>query len=334
MRALSISGLLFLLWMLAVHNLEQFHRTLALSPLAIGLPLTVAMAVLLIPSLRRLSLFSLVAASGAMLLALKAWLAGPGEGIDIPVAVTELTVMAVTLLLASRFGRSLDSLRNSLAGIVLSHVHERSLPFETGQTEIYREIRRARLHGRPLALMVVAPTNADSVAVRDRIAEEIARNMARDYLTARLAGLLSSGMTGCEIITQRDGRFIVLLPETTRDAAAATVARLGNAAKEELGVELEFGYSLFPDEEVSFVGLLEHAEENVRRTRPHALRGAVRGRGHDGMGRQPRRAAGEILRHSARQHVQTARPSAHDGDATEGQDAHADPERIAATEQG
>jgi len=270
MRQLRFSGAVFLLWVLALYNAEQIHHTLVLSPVVVGWAVALAAAIVCIPGLHKRPLFWLLLLAGVPMVIAQVYLVRSGVSLDIPLSLTELTAVAVTLILARQVARSHQALRDSLAGIVLGHFGERALPFESGQAEIYREIRRARLHDRPAALLVVAPANAGSPAVGDRVTAEIARAMSRDYLNARLAGMLASAMTGCETITQRDGRFIVLLPETDREAAAKIVDTLRAVARAELDLELKFGYSLFPEEEVSFVGLLERAQQKAGVSRDQA----------------------------------------------------------------
>jgi hypothetical protein len=58
---------------------------------------------------------------------------------------------------------------------------------------------------------------------------------------------------------------VIVLPEINRESVAEVIQRLESAAKENLGLELSFGVSTFPDEEVTFEKLLECAETEMWR---------------------------------------------------------------------
>ena len=83
---------------------------------------------------------------------------------------------------------------------------------------------------------------------------------------ARMAEVLSEEMKDCSIITRRNGHFITLLPETDRGEAHELMDTLKMAAKEKLGVDLRMGLSCFPDDEITFVHLLERAEDDMNGT--------------------------------------------------------------------
>lgn len=254
----------FIVWIFALHNADALFQSNVLTPLIGGLAAAATVAIILIPRLHKISPAWLLAVLAGVVLLVKLWAQYPIGGAGFPVTVIELCILGITVILARRIGRSLEDFRTSLIGTMLRHVHQRSRPFESGQAEMYREIRRARRHRRPLALMVISPSG-DTVEVSlDRFVKQVADDVARDYMTARIAEFLSQQMTDCDVLTQRGGHFVVLLPEAGRKKAVQIARRLEAAAKDKLGLDLKLGLSTFPDEEITFVGLLERAERDLQ----------------------------------------------------------------------
>jgi GGDEF domain-containing protein len=187
--------------------------------------------------------------------------AGPG----LPITVTESCALAVTILLARWVAATFEALRMAVFGNLLSDLSSRAHAFEAGQSELYREVRRARSFERPLAFLAVAPTLGSFEAAKDRFTEEVMLRMQRQYVSARVADLLSRRLKDCDVIALRNGHFIAALPETDGDMARTVSQQLQTEARKELGIELSVGVCACPDEEATFVGLLERAEEEMRR---------------------------------------------------------------------
>jgi hypothetical protein len=125
---------------------------------------------------------------------------------------------------------------------------------------MYREVRRARNYRRPLALLAISTSGDDHDAPLNHFIEEVQRERVREYVAARIAHLLSNEMKDCDIITRRNAHFVVLVPEVSHSEAAALLKKLEATAKEKLGFDLKTGLATFPDQEVTFEGLVQRAE--------------------------------------------------------------------------
>jgi len=263
MRELRFRYAILLIWLLVLYYsgslIESTGMTAMIGPLAAA----TALLLMIVPQLHRMSLGRLLLLSAGVLLLTKVWLKDPLGGSAFSSTVTQMCVLAVTVVLAHRLGRSLDEFRASVGRAMLARINDRSLSFFSGQAEMYRELRRARLHHRPLSLMVVSPRQQSVRVSFDRFLKEAARDFAREYATARIAEFLSTETKDCDVVARRDDHFLVLLPETDREKARQAARRLERSAREKLGVGLDFGCAVFPDDEITFVGLLERAEADA-----------------------------------------------------------------------
>ncbi|WP_203328861.1 GGDEF domain-containing protein [Candidatus Laterigemmans baculatus] len=264
MRKLRMWFALFFCWLFVLYNIERLHAPINIASFVYVLAALLAAAVVVFPPLQRLPAVGVVAAVTPLVVGLKFQLGYPITGVALPITVTELAATALTVVLAQQFGRSLDELRLAAIATLLTHLHDNTRPFEQGQAEIYREIRRARVHGRPLALLAIS-ADADSLdRSLDQLTASMQRDCIRNYAHAKIAELLTRELNSCEIITHQGKHFLTVVPEAGRESARALADRLKAAARERLGLDLAIGTSLFPEEEITFVKLMERAESQMR----------------------------------------------------------------------
>lgn len=246
-------------WIFVLHYADDFSDSVSLTPFTAPVAATLALTIVLIPRVTRIPLHWLLPVLLPVFLVIKSRL-GYSLGIEDALSTSlELCILGITLVLARAVGENLLDLRNSLVTTLVGRVEERPSPFDTGQRDIHREIRRARSHQRRLTLMTVRPKHLDKVAV-DRFAKQVADKISREYIAARLAQFLTAQTSDFDILVQRDGHFVILMPETGRHEADGLVQKIQAAAKLQLGLELELRSSVFPDEETTLVGLLECVE--------------------------------------------------------------------------
>lgn len=248
-------------WMFAFYNIERLHEPINLASFVYPLATAVALPIILVRWFHQRPAWSLLAALIPIVLLCKAALGYDLAGAALPLTVTELCAVALTVLLAHQIGRSLEDFYEAVATAVCVRWTDRALPFTEGQAEIYREIRRARRFHRPLTLLTVSATRQSLELSLNRLIEEVQQLTVRQYAMARIGDLLAAETKDCDIITYRDGEFVALLPETQPGQVAELSERLAQAALEKLGIQLKIGASSFPDEEVTFVELLQRAEE-------------------------------------------------------------------------
>ncbi len=177
--------------------------------------------------------------------------------------MTELAILGVTLCLARKTAWNVLRFEEAAVEVITADLTRRAMPFEQGQEEMYREVRRARQFERPLAVVSLRPTKASKAASVPRFLQEAQRESVERYVNARLADLLTRETGDCDVVTYSDGQFVLLLTEASRDRAEEVVRRLAQQAQEELGLSLHTGIASFPDEEVTFSGLVSRAMDDL-----------------------------------------------------------------------
>ena len=191
---------------------------------------------------------------------------GLGEsivGVYFPAAAAELCVLGITLILARKIAWNVLRFEEAAVDIMTAQLADAALPFEEGQCEMYREIRRARQFERPLALVTLAPSDSNDGASIHRLLQQVQRDTLQRYVDAQLADLLIHETCDCDVITHARKHFVILLTESNRDRAEEVAHRLRKQVKETLGLALKTGIATFPDEEVTFSGLLERSKADM-----------------------------------------------------------------------
>ncbi|MEX2137774.1 MAG: hypothetical protein WD894_00820 [Pirellulales bacterium] len=260
----------FTAWLFVLCSALQLPDSIQLAPLTSMLAAVCGLAVLLIPPLVSFQALYLLSPAAVLFLVLKYSLGYSLGGAALPVTLIEYSAIAVTILLAQWVARGFEELRTAVFCNMVGDLVNRTQVFGSGQGELYREVRRARQFERPLAFLAITAAPGAIETAKDRFTAEVMKRMLGQYAAARIADLLSRRLKDCDVIARRNGHFVAALPETDRDAAIAVSRRLRKEARQELGIELTVGFCTCPDEEATFIGLLDRAEENMRRANDFA----------------------------------------------------------------
>lgn len=266
MKTLRYWLILICLWFFFFYNIERLGEPINIASFVYVYALICAVIVILVRPLWRTSLYWSFTMAMPPFFILKILLNYEIGGSNLPITITEICAIGLSIILSGQMSRRLEELQDAVNSLTLGHLKQDTQPFEDGQGQIYREVRRARQYKRPVALLSVMPTEETKQMQLNRFIEEAQREILDAYVSARVANLLVEQLKDYDVITQRDHHFIVLLPETDHDKVAEIMDRLKRAARERLGLEFKIGLSTFPDEAVTFERLLEQAEARMNQT--------------------------------------------------------------------
>jgi GGDEF domain-containing protein len=180
-------------------------------------------------------------------------------GAALPVTVTEVGVIAITTILASWVGNAMSEFEHAIAHITIGPV---SVPLETSSTsqaELYREIRRARHHQRPLSIIALGIEEGSIQVVLDRLVKETQGRMMKRYVLADVARTLCSELEDYNLIAHSDDCFLILLPEMSSDEMGPVIDRLRTVVHDQVGITPKFGTASFPESATTFESLVDIA---------------------------------------------------------------------------
>ena len=176
----------------------------------------------------------------------------------------EIMAVVVTALLAYWLGKAMNEFEHAVSQISIGRFDRLPALDATGQGFIYREVRRARNHQRPLALMAIRVNERSLKLTLDRMVQEIQLAMMKQYKLSGLSKTLCKELEDCAIILQQEDHFIIALPETKPEEVPVIIDRLRKKAADLFGVELEIGAATLPKDSFTFEGLIDKATMEMR----------------------------------------------------------------------
>ncbi len=225
--------------------------------------LVVSAAILIVPALRRIHTAWLLGVSFPVFCALEL-LRGPLDLASAGRSLIAFIGAAITIALAARLAHRLTLAEDALGQLAIDTARETAAPFSRTQGEMFREVRRARRHERPLSLLAVSARGSQPPPALAQLLDEALRESLDRFVGLKVGALLDEQTAGSAVIADRDGHFLVLLPEAERQEAERVVERLGQVAADRHGIALRFGIASFPHQELTFDKLLETAETELR----------------------------------------------------------------------
>jgi GGDEF domain-containing protein len=250
---------MLVIWLFLFYNIERLSKPIDIAGVAYSFVPVVAVLTLSIPRLRQIPLWMHLVVPIPIFLVLKAWLGFPVWGLAMPLTVTEICVIAITIILSRWVSNGMDEFENAIAHITIGQIDTQVEPFSTGQAEMYREIRRARHYQRPLALLAVGVEEKSIQVVLDRMVQEVQQAMMKRYVLSDIAKTLCQKLEDYNVIAQTNSHFLILLPEVSSDQLAELAGRLHQAVSEQVGATLQIGTASFPDDAVTFESLVDRA---------------------------------------------------------------------------
>jgi len=259
MKRMRFLVTMLIIWLLFFFSIERLGEPINISRVAYPFAPMMAVLTILVSRLRKVPLWALLGVPIPVLLVLKAWAGYRVWGTALPLTVTEISVIAVTTILARQVSNGVSEFESAIAHITIGQVGKLPEPFSTGQGEMYREVRRARHHQRPLTLMAIGIEKESIQVALDRLVQEVQQAMMKQYVVSGVAKTLCNELEDYNTIARRNEHFLVLLPEVTSEQLSGLIERLRKTVSEQVGVILQIGTASFPEDAVTFESLVERA---------------------------------------------------------------------------
>jgi len=254
------------LWLAVFYNLERWNEPINISSFVYVYTLIIVVAVLLVRWLQQVPIYWVFLIALPPYFLLKILLGYEIGGSNLPITVTEISAIGVTILLARQVGHRVYELQEAVLELTIGRLGNGARMFDVYQGQIYQEIRRARRYDRSAALIAVSATDESMKLSLSRFIKDAQREIAKRYVNARMADLMVKELDDFDIVAEKDDYFIVLLPELSRKSLPEIIDNLQGAFNENLGLDTRIGVSIFPDEAVTLESLIDKAVEAMDQT--------------------------------------------------------------------
>ncbi len=151
-----------------------------------------------------------------------------------------------------------------LTDVTIDLVGKLPATLATGQGEMYREVRRARTHQRPLSLMALSIEEKALQNTLPRILVETQQAMRKQLALAGIVKMLDEELEDYHIIARQNNHFIVLLPEMGEKDLATLEKHLHEVASIRLGITLKTGACSLSDNVLTLERLVQEATATMQ----------------------------------------------------------------------
>lgn len=265
MKRIRFLVAILIIWLFLFFNIERLSSPIDITDVAYTFVPFVVTFIILVPLLRRVPLWALLAASALVFLLLKAWLKSRVWGSSLPLTVTEICIIAVAIILARWVSNGIGEFERAIAHITIGYNNGLPESFSEGQAEMYQELKRARYYQRPLTMLAIGIEDVSIQVALDRIVREAQQAMMKRYVMSDIAKTLCDELEDYNIIAQNNNHFLVLLPEVTAGQLPDLSNQLCETLYEQTMVTPRIGAASFPDDAVTFDDLVEKAIEAMKR---------------------------------------------------------------------
>lgn len=274
MRKLKLNLIILLVYLTLVYNLERLEWKAGIDGVGVHtfvymLVIGAIVIVFLLSRAHRFSIFAHLFTWSFAYFALRLTIFNDGPvfgGFTTYVTVTELAILLIAIALAYQCALHIDKFESFIDEVYLP-VHERRIrQVQSAKEEINIEFIRSRRHQHPLTLLALSPDIKKAGADIKIAVEEIQRHMVDRFIKASVAKIITTEARRTDmIISQGDDEngFFVLCPETKGDDTVVLAERIRAAAKEHLGIVVNYGIASFPDEALTYEELVKRAEQHL-----------------------------------------------------------------------
>lgn len=273
MKRMKIALIGLLVGLTLFFNIERldFNQASSINIQAFVYPLGVAavIAIIVFPVFSRISFFYTLTIWIGLYSSLKLLTFNDRPlfgGINTYLTITEACLIAVLVVLAHQVGRVLYDYLSAVEFVALASGGSKIPPLEEGIDRVYAEINRSRHYNRAMSVIVASMETKEMQFELPRLLVESQEKILQTYLTARLAKTLKAELRRMDIILEdkKNHRVIVISPEIDDRGSSALLERLNAIVDRQMGIQIHFGAATFPNKALTFEGLVQEAELDMK----------------------------------------------------------------------
>jgi GGDEF domain-containing protein len=259
MKRLRIRVIILIIWLILFYMLTIYWQALSVSPFTHFFVLIITIAMLITPEIRRKNIWWVLAVPVVAFIGIKAVLEPPLLGAALAITAMESTAILLTTLLLLWVREATHEFEHVVKHLTIGQLEKITETAVEGKSMLYREVRRARNHQRPLSLLAIAIDEKSIKESMEKIVQEAQHSILRQFALASVSKSLCGKLEDCDIVVQSNDHFLVVLPETKAEDLPGLIERLRKLVAEEVGVDIKIGTASLPQDSFTFEGLLEKA---------------------------------------------------------------------------
>lgn len=259
MKLIRIRFVLLISWLAVFYSLERLFESLNVSRFTYTIALIMVIVALVAPRVSKIPTWLIVVIPVPTILIYEALKGTLVQAFSVPIIFMEVSFISLGTLLAVWVNKAINEFERSIEHITIGN-HSKSAESESeGQASLYREVRRARNHQRPLTLMKVEVDEKSIELALDRMVQEAQQLMKKQYALSIVSKTLCDKLEDSDVIVQKKDYFLIVLPESRPENIPGVIERLQKQVSENVGINLKIGSASLPRDGLTLEGLLDKA---------------------------------------------------------------------------
>jgi GGDEF domain-containing protein len=259
MKLIRIRFVLLLSWLAIFYSLERLSESLNVSRSTYTIALIIVIVTQIVPRVVKIPTWLIITAANSLILIYKALTGTLSNEFSLPNIFMELSFISITTLLALWVNKAINEFETTIEHITIGNHNKFPESESQGQVLIYREVRRARNHQRPLSIIKIKVDEKSIEIALDRMIQEAQQAMKKQYALSKVSKILCDKLEDSDVIVQKEDYFLIALPELYPENIPGVIERLRKQVSENVGVNLKIGSASLPSDGLTLEGLLDKA---------------------------------------------------------------------------
>ena len=259
MKLIRIRFVLLLSWLAIFYSLERLSESLNVSRSTYTIALIIVIVTQIVPRVVKIPTWLIITAANSLILIYKALTGTLSNDFSLPNIFMELSFISITTLLALWVNKAINEFETTIEHITIGNHNKFPESESQGQVLIYREVRRARNHQRPLSIIKIKVDEKSIEIALDRMIQEAQQAMKKQYALSKVSKILCDKLEDSDVIVQKEDYFLIALPELYPENIPGVIERLRKQVSENVGVNLKIGSASLPSDGLTLEGLLDKA---------------------------------------------------------------------------
>lgn len=259
MKRIRVRVVILACWLIFIFFINRLLEPISISNATVSFVIVMVGTTLAMPRKPAALVWVITIVPIIALFLIELWSGHLSSDLGIYLTILEVFIVVIATVLASWVSGALSEFESSVAQISLGKTQDETSRLGLGS--IYREVRRARNHQRPLALISIGVEEKSYDLAVNKMVQEIQLSMVKQYKLQGLSKMLCEQLEDCAVIVRDSDRFLAVLPETMPEELPFVLERLRQKAFEQVNLELKVGVASLPHDGYTFEGLVDKATE-------------------------------------------------------------------------
>ncbi len=263
MKTIRIRIIILESWLISFCVIAILLNSFPFSLLMIGIVYATVFSNIVIPKISKSPLWSVLLIPAAILMFGQLIIKEFSDSLTILFTVIEFLTVVIVSLLSRWVGTGLSEVENTI--LKKGSPDTESADFAQGL--LYREVRRARNHQRPLTLLSIALDEKSIIQPSDSKLQNSRQLKISQENFHNLSKILCDQLEDCAVIVKNRNYYLAALPETTSEEVPFILKRLQQKTRELMGVEIKVGTANLPHDGYTYERLYEKSTQLMLKDR-------------------------------------------------------------------